>query len=80
MYSKDMFVDVEMLIPFPCRIAHLEWRHDGKLAITRNQVEIRIDFREELVERNRSVEHRHTSDVKRNLLAFEVQESGVRPR
>ena len=76
-HAKYMVPNIEMRIPFPCRIAHMIRRHNCDLPVARNQVQFRIDLRQELVERNRTIENRDTGDVERNLFALQVKESRV---
>lgn len=60
-----MVTDIKERVPFPCRVAYVIGRGDGDLPVPRYQVQLRIDFGEELVKRNRPIELRYTGDVKR---------------
>src|ERR1035441_3327367 len=73
MYTTDVAVNVEPRIELPSGIPGLERRKHHALPIARNQRQLRLNQRSQLVNRDWAVQKEDTSDVQRHLLLLEIQ-------
>ena len=77
MYAMDVAINVESRIEFPSGIPGLErWKHHA-LPIARNQRQLRLNQRFQVVNRDWAVQKEYASDVQRHLLLLEIQEKSI---
>src|SRR5437588_6858368 len=77
LHLENMTIDVESLIELPGWMRHAKRIGSHNLLITRQQMHLRVDHPDEVIEWNLALKQAHAADVHCRFLLFEIEEARI---